>query len=268
MPNRVRDSFRDKREYDDDSGINDDYSPEDAYSPWKKGNLDGFLPSLSKNSGLLFVILGAGVFIMIALFIFLPMLRSPGDTRKLTEMEARIKKIEDKLVELDQNYQKVALLAVQDDKLEQISARLDKMGTSTAQRIDQLAKDFDLNRRQSSPAKTEAASKQPVSPKPAAVLKPPAAKTRTAPRTEPAEPKTESAAQRPSTPTMETASPSSPVETTQKSTVPAKIHVVQPRETLYGISHKYGITLQELRRINNMGPNDLARSGQKLKVSP
>jgi LysM repeat protein len=36
---------------------------------------------------------------------------------------------------------------------------------------------------------------------------------------------------------------------------------------LYGLGKTYGLTVDELRRLNNMGPTDSIRSGQKLKVS-
>ena len=129
MSERIsRDTFRDKRGTEAEQGSDEDYYPEDAYSPWKKGNVESFMSNLSKSSGLLLVIVGAGVFVLLALFVFLPMLRSPADTKPITEMEAKLKKMEIKLAEMEQNYQKVAQLALQEDKLEQVSARLDKLG--------------------------------------------------------------------------------------------------------------------------------------------
>ena len=43
-------------------------------------------------------------------------------------------------------------------------------------------------------------------------------------------------------------------------------HVVSRGETLYRISRKYGISVDELRRLNNMGPNAPIYPGQKLLV--
>ena len=56
-----RDTFRDKRGTEAERGSDEDYYPEDAYSPWKKSNMEGFMSNLSKSSGLLLVIVGAGV---------------------------------------------------------------------------------------------------------------------------------------------------------------------------------------------------------------
>ena len=43
-------------------------------------------------------------------------------------------------------------------------------------------------------------------------------------------------------------------------------HLVNRGETLYRISKKYGISVDDLRRLNNMDPNALIHPGQKLLV--
>jgi LysM repeat protein len=45
-----------------------------------------------------------------------------------------------------------------------------------------------------------------------------------------------------------------------------KVHVVQKGETLYGISRKYGIPLDQLLKLNNIGPKDTIKPGQQLVV--
>jgi membrane-bound lytic murein transglycosylase D len=47
-----------------------------------------------------------------------------------------------------------------------------------------------------------------------------------------------------------------------------KYHTVQKGETLYGISKKYGIGVEELRKLNNLSAGQSLRTGQKLVVSP
>ena len=44
-------------------------------------------------------------------------------------------------------------------------------------------------------------------------------------------------------------------------------HLVSRGETLYRISKKYGISVDDLRRLNNMDPNALIHPGQKLLVA-
>ncbi len=46
-----------------------------------------------------------------------------------------------------------------------------------------------------------------------------------------------------------------------------KIHTVQKGETIYGISKKFGIKPEDLRKLNNLGAEDTVKPGQKLVVS-
>ena len=56
--------------------------------------------------------------------------------------------------------------------------------------------------------------------------------------------------------------PSKPAVSTEK-----KYHTVQKGETLSGISKKYGISVEELRKQNNLSVDQPIRTGQKLLVS-
>jgi LysM repeat protein len=47
-----------------------------------------------------------------------------------------------------------------------------------------------------------------------------------------------------------------------------KFHQVQTGETLYGISRRYGLSVDQLRTYNNLAANAAIYPGQKLKVSP
>ena len=231
-----RDSFRDKKGIATEQGSDEDYYTEDVYSPWKKGNVESFMSNLSKSSGLLLVIIGAGVFILVALFVFLPMLRSPSDTRPNTEMDAKLKKMEAKMIEMEQNYQKVAQLALQED---QVSGRIDKL----TQRLDLMAREIEMTHKQPAQVKTEPSTKQPI-----------------------AQEKPEPATKQPSAPKIESGSPAT-VGIPEKKVSTEKYHEVKPKETLFGIGRTYSVTVDDLRRLNNMGPTDVVRYGQKLKIS-
>jgi|GEM_PF-475329 len=231
-----RDSFRDKKGAATEQGSDEDYYTEDVYSPWKKGNVESFMSNLSKSSGLLLVIIGAGVFILVALFVFLPMLRSPSDTKPITEMDTKVKKMEAKLIEMEQNYQKVAQLALQED---QVSGRIDKL----TQRLDLMAREFEMIHKQPAQVKTEPSTKQPI-----------------------AQDKPEPATKQPSAPKIESGSPAT-VGIPEKKVSTEKYHEVKPKETLFGIGRTYSVTVDDLRRLNNMGPTDMVRYGQKLKIS-
>ena len=58
-----------------------------------------------------------------------------------------------------------------------------------------------------------------------------------------------------------------PAKTAQKETKP-KFHQVRSKETLWGISRRYGLTVSQLRSYNNMGSNATLQPGQKLKLTP
>jgi len=45
-------------------------------------------------------------------------------------------------------------------------------------------------------------------------------------------------------------------------------HTVQKGDTLYRISKKYGISVKDLRKLNNLSGDQSLRTGQKLLVSP
>jgi len=48
----------------------------------------------------------------------------------------------------------------------------------------------------------------------------------------------------------------------------AQVHEVRAGDTLYGIAGKYGITLDQLLRLNNLKKNAAIQPGQKLLVAP
>ena len=58
-----------------------------------------------------------------------------------------------------------------------------------------------------------------------------------------------------------------PVKTDQKETKP-NFHLVRPEETLWGISRRYGLTLDQLRSYNNIGAKATIQPGQRLKLTP
>ena len=195
------------------------------------------------------VIIGAGVFILVALFVFLPMLRSPSDTKPITEMDTKLKKMEAKLIEMEQNYQKVAQLALQED---QVSGRIDKL----TQRLDLMAREIEMTHKQPAQVKAESPTKQPIT----------QVKTESPTKQPIAQDKPEPATKQPSAPKIESGSPAT-VGIPEKKVSTEKYHEVKPKETLFGIGRTYGVTVDELRRLNNMGPTDMVRYGQKLKIS-
>jgi LysM repeat protein len=67
------------------------------------------------------------------------------------------------------------------------------------------------------------------------------------------------------TPTPKTQTPQPVAES--KKEIKQNYHQVRPGETLYGISRLYGLTVDQLRSYNNIGPDAAIQPGQKLKLS-
>ena len=52
-----------------------------------------------------------------------------------------------------------------------------------------------------------------------------------------------------------------------KKEIKTRFHLVRAGETVFGISQRYGLTVEQLRSYNNIGPNAAIKPGQKLKLS-
>lgn len=74
--------------------------------------------------------------------------------------------------------------------------------------------------------------------------------------------------QKKTTPVPQEAEVSPPVQKEPISKSKKGYHVVSRGETLYRISQKYGISVEELRRLNKMDSNSLIHPGQELLVNP
>jgi LysM repeat protein len=61
---------------------------------------------------------------------------------------------------------------------------------------------------------------------------------------------------------------SAPSPKTQISSIPKRYHEVKKGETVTSIAKKYGLSVEELRRINKLSPKATLPAGQKLIVSP
>lgn len=66
------------------------------------------------------------------------------------------------------------------------------------------------------------------------------------------------------TPKLETTQPPK----TGKKEIKPDVHKVQAGETIYRISRRYGLTVEQLRNYNKLGPNTKIYPGQELKLAP
>ena len=49
---------------------------------------------------------------------------------------------------------------------------------------------------------------------------------------------------------------------------PARVHIVQPGETLYGIAWRYGVDYRDLARWNRIDDPNFIRVGQRILLTP
>jgi LysM repeat protein len=145
-------------------------------------------------------------------------------------MEARLKGIEEKLAKLEWIDTGMARLERKEKEIASINERMAQLEGALTRKVDQLSKDM-----------TKPAPKPP----------------------EPAAPKAEPAA-----PKLDVAAPKAAAPAKAEKDTRAKVHAVQRGETIYGISRKYGITAEQLMKLNKLGPKDAIKPGQQLVVGP
>jgi LysM repeat protein len=194
----------------------------------------------------------AGIVLLVAVIVLLMFLSgSPrsGDRDQLKNLEARLKQIEEKLAKLDWIDTGMARLDRKEKDMGALSERLGVIESGLNRKIDQLARDVakpGVKPPESPAPKTETAAAKPESPAaPKPAVAPPA-------KTEP-----------PASPSK--AVPATPGAKVEKDAKP-KTHVVQPGETLFGISRKYDIPVDQLLKLNRLTTKDPIKPGQKLVI--
>jgi LysM repeat protein len=62
--------------------------------------------------------------------------------------------------------------------------------------------------------------------------------------------------------------PSAPQAAQKKPSAQAKLHEVQPGETIFSIAKKYNLSAEQFLKLNNMTNKDTLQAGQKVVVAP
>jgi LysM repeat protein len=161
-------------------------------------------------------------------------------TTENVSIETRLENLENKMLLLEEIGQRLSRIEQRDQTITDFIHRLESLEASIPTRFDELTRQ--LENTGTSNAKTIEKTDKRASGKPA--IRPKTVKTKKA-RVE----KT--------------------VEKEKKKPV-RKIkrlyHVVQTKETLFGISQKYGLQVSQLRKMNNLKVDDPIHPGQKLLV--
>jgi LysM repeat protein len=206
-----------------------DLLEEPDYAAWeKKKSLKQYWMPLTLG--------GMGIFFLAFIFAWIFVKpQHPVDVERMERLETRLAALEEKLALLDSLDAKMIAMETQHQRFQSTVDRFDQAESSMVRRMDLLAK------------KIEVLQNLPPAQPSAQTAPPPAAEA-----TQPAP------AQPPSTPQTPQTQPDS--ETAE--------HVVSAGDTLYSISRKYGLSVAELLKYNDLPEGTIIYPGQKLVIAP
>lgn len=214
---------------------NDPYYEDDGYASLKEKGLEpsAILPGNAKR----YLYWGVGVVAVVGGVVLLAQFFSPGpqtsDVLRMATLERRIEGLEQYLQKYDGVDEKVTRIWEQAQSFENFKTRFDRSEASMSLRMDHLAKSLDALQKKTDEALGKLATLDRAPPTAAVSAAPPPA-------------------QKP---------PAAP------QTAPARIHTVVAGDTLFSISQRYNVSVEQLRSLNQLAERDVIVVGQKLTVS-
>ena len=207
-----------------------DLLEEPDYAAWeKKKSLKQYWMPLTLG--------GMGIFFLAFIFAWIFVKpQYPVDAERMERLETRLAALEEKLALLETLDAKMIGLETQHQRFQSTVDRFDQAESSMVRRMDLLAKKIEVLQN-APPAQPSAQTAQP----------PPAVEATQQSAAQPP-PKTETTQTRPDPETAE--------------------HVVSAGETLYSISRKYGLSVAQLLKYNNLPEEKIIYPGQKLATAP
>lgn len=203
---------------------------------YEESNQGSFL----EGRGKLLILGGIGAVVLVLLVVILSSGKQTVSERQLQDILARLDVMDSRLVGMEnqESSRQQALVRMQGD-FSILTMRVDKLSREMKEQFTEVAA------RGQQPAATPAprpaqqpaqqASAQPPAPKPTATAAP-------------AQPKPQAAA--PAQPAA-----GKPV-----------LHEVSAGDTLFKLSRTYGVTVDEIRQLNNIGPDNMIRAGDVLTI--
>lgn len=252
----------------------DPYYNDDGYgAPPKKG-----AAGLLAGHPFRFLYAGVGVAVIIGGILLAVMIFS-GDS--VSEDAARIAALQERVEELEKRLEKVSQASADQGRTLETLKRSE---AAAALRMDHITTSLDSLQKQrdavpqrtivtlpstlpSSSGKTE--TEKPVPPAPVTQKPTPTKPIATKPATpQPTAAPPPAAAKPAATRSTVTPPPATPTARPTPAGTVSQIHVVVKGDTLYNISRRYNLTVQQLRTLNNLGDDAVIRMGQKLVVQP
>jgi LysM repeat protein len=172
-------------------------------------------------------VVAVGVLVVVVVLLFFFNLSNPAGSKRIAELEQKIEQLEMQLEKYEGVDEKVTRIWEQAKAFETFKTRFDRSEASVSLRMDHFAMSLDTLQKKTDRTAVELT------------------KLKKAQRSTTAPPK---------------------VKTT-KSAVPGKMHTVAKGDTLYSISRKYSLSVDELKALNKLKTGAVIHVGQTLKVS-
>jgi len=187
-----------------------------------------------KKSNLPFIIGAAVLIVLVVIFgVIFSGRNDNADREHLQSLEARIEQLEKKLETMETRDQIPEQFARQERELNTMGKRLNGFESTVSTQIDQIIKELGALHQKLDRA--------------------PAAKAQTLPSTEK---KTAAAA------------PKKSAASAPKKAAASEFYQVQAGDTLYRISRRFGLTVEQLQSYNNIAPDAAIHPGQNLRLTP
>jgi LysM repeat protein len=179
--------------------------------------------------GLSAILIAAGGLVLIFLLSFLLVrVQTSGMRTRMAALEDRIVSLENRFLNADGVPELAARIEAHAQQVAALNSRINRVEATMPTIVDQVKKELDALQKKTAELKSPPAAEKAV-----------------------AEPQGSPPARQPSQPVY---------------------HTVGRGETLYGITRtykdRYGLSLEKIREINNLGPGSTIRPGQKLIVGP
>ena len=218
---------------DDHPESSDPYYEEDGYPAFKEQETEA--GSMLSGNPVRYLYWGLGIAVIFCVVLILMLLFSnindSGDITRIKNLEQRIEKLEQTLAKMDGVDEKVTHIWEQAKAFETFKTRFDRSEASTSLRMDHLAMSLDALQKKMDQSMQKVARLE----------------------------KAQAA--------MPESGASSKKVPAAKKTPAVRTHTVVAGDTLYSISRKYNLTVQQLRSLNSLGKGAVIHVGQTLKVN-
>jgi LysM repeat protein len=202
-----------------------------VFSGWKKRRDDNLIADLMVNP-----LVWAGVFVIIAAILLLALWPASDDEKtagRIENLTQKIEMLENRIFLLESNFENAAIgPKAENQPLQNLETRIVRMETAANQRMLEVNGTLEGIEKKISAlqSKIEAARKSSAPSRPKAAV--------------------------------------SKTKKTSGNRGSTKYYTVVKGDTLYGISRKHGMTVDQLLNINNISKSSPIKPGQKLKLSP